>query len=115
IVPKVIIFIKKLRSHYHTHRATRKIIDLSPDHGRNIKTVVRAIHVVFEPGSTIVKGDVETAGHRDQQLMEPLMRMTASVRTARHVVEVIHALDIERNVTCPLDKSQITARVFDFW
>ena len=66
------------------------------------------------PFGAVVQYDVEAAGHRDNELMERLVRVTAALGAARDVVEVIDALNRKRNVAIAFDESQIPPRVGDF-
>lgn len=62
----------------------------------------------------VVDDDVEAARHGDDELLQPLVRMTAALRATRHVVKVVHALDVEWNMAAALDEGQVATRVVDF-
>ena len=63
--------------------------------------------------SAIIKHDVKCPRHCNDKLVEVLMSMPAPLSAARHVVEVIRALDIEWNMIATLDKSEISSRIGD--
>ncbi len=62
---------------------------------------------------SVVKHDVKCPRHCNDKLMEVFVGMPASLRTARHVVKVIGALDVEWNMIAALDKSEISSRIGD--
>lgn len=71
--------------------------------------------MVLELSAAIVKGDVKTAGHSNQQLMQFFMCMATAIRTTGHIVEVVDSPNIKRYVYPPLDKGKITSWIFYFW
>lgn len=62
----------------------------------------------------VVQHHVEAARHGDDQLAQFLVRMAAALRTARHIVEVIDARDVEGDVIAAFDECQVPARIGDF-
>lgn len=47
--------------------------------------------------------------------MQSSVRMTAALRSAWNVIQVIHTFDLEGNVALPLDEGQVSARLVDLW
>jgi hypothetical protein len=48
-------------------------------------------------------------------LMQLKVRMAAALRAARHVIEVVHASNVERCLLAALDEGEVAARVLDAW
>lgn len=47
--------------------------------------------------------------------MKRFMSMPASLCTARHIIQIINAPNIEGDMTAALDKRQISPRISNFW
>ena len=62
----------------------------------------------------VVKHNVETPRHGNDQLPQGFVRMPAPLRAPWHVVKVIHALNVERDVLTALDEGQIASGIGDF-
>jgi hypothetical protein len=45
--------------------------------------------------------------------MQGFVRMGTAIRTARHVIQIIDTLDIERDVLSAFDETEIPARIRD--
>ena len=56
---------------------------------------------------SIVQHDVEAAGHGNDELGQRQMGMPAPFRAARHVVQVVHATDVERNLAAAFHEGQV--------
>ena len=61
----------------------------------------------------IVKHDIEAARHRHDQLLQALVRMPAALGAAGNVIQVVDALDLERNMLAALDEGEVATRVGD--
>ncbi len=61
----------------------------------------------------IVQHYIETAGHRDDQLLQFSVSVTAALRPARHVVQVIHPLNRKWNMLLAFNKAQIPKDIGD--
>ena len=57
--------------------------------------------------STIVHQYIEATGYGDYELMKIPVGMTAALRAAGDIVDVVDTTDIEEYVASTLDKSQI--------
>ena len=73
------------------------------------------VEQVALPLSSVVEGHMERAAQRYHQLLEPLMRMSATALAARHVVDSIGTLDVERNILQTLSHGQVAAWVANLW
>src|SRR5262249_49714954 len=62
----------------------------------------------------VVELDVEAAGDRDHELLQPAMGMAAAHAAPWHVIDVVDALDVERDVAPALDEGQIPSSILDF-
>ncbi len=62
-----------------------------------------------------VEYDVETTGHCDYELMQGLVGMATSLRSARHIIQIVDAREIERNVSARFHKGQISSSILDLW
>lgn len=63
--------------------------------------------------SSVIENHVKTAGHGNQELLQRLMRMSASLGAAGHVIEIVDPPDIERNVLAALNEREIAPRIMD--
>jgi hypothetical protein len=54
---------------------------------------------------SVIKKDIKTARHGDDELVQAFMSMSPPFSAAWYVVKVIHALDVERNVFATLYES----------
>src|SRR5688572_10730377 len=63
--------------------------------------------------ATIVKNNIETPRHGNDQLRKCLVGVPASLRPPGHVIEVIDALDLEGHMPAGFDKCQVSLRVKD--
>src|SRR5665213_4159472 len=77
--------------------------------------MVRAIQMDALLLFAIVNDDVKAAGHGNEELMAFFKRVAAPVRAAGHIVKVEHAFDIKRHMVSTFNKSQVAARVVNFW
>ena len=68
------------------------------------------LHLVPFP---IIQIDVKTPGHGDDELMQRLVSVTAPFGAAGNVIEVINALDVERDVTPAFNEREIPTRIMD--
>ena len=59
----------------------------------------------------IVEGDMERAAEGDDELLQPLMGMAATTLSARHIVDPVGTLYIERHHGLSLSKGQVTTRI----
>src|SRR5437763_1726773 len=59
----------------------------------------------------VVHYHVETAGHRDEELMALFERVACSVSAARHIIQIKYAPDRKRDMPVIFDESQVPARV----
>ena len=56
----------------------------------------------------VINYHIETARHRDDQLLKLLVGMAASLCSAGYVVKVVNAFDGEGDMLRPLDKCQVS-------
>ena len=63
---------------------------------------------------TVVEHNIEASGHRNHELVQMSVCMPATIRSARYVIQVIDAFDIERDVAITFDKGQVAAPVLNF-
>lgn len=65
--------------------------------------------------ASVIKRDVETTGHGDDELVQRAVGMTGTGRAAGHVVQVIHALNRKGDLVTILDEGQISPWIRNFW
>lgn len=63
----------------------------------------------------VVQYNVKTPRHRDDQLVQFLVRMSPALGAAGYVVQVVDALDIERDMLPSFDERQISSGVMNYW
>ena len=63
--------------------------------------------------ATIVQNDVEAAGEGDDELLQLLVGVPATLAPAGYVVEVVDAPDVEGHMKATLEEGQIAARILD--
>ncbi len=61
----------------------------------------------------ILQNHIEAARDRDNKLLQLSMRVSATLRATRYIVEVVHPLNLEWNMMPTFDKRQIPARIRD--
>jgi len=61
----------------------------------------------------IVQHDIEATRHRDDELMQRLVSVTAALGTPWHVIQVIDSFKVERHVPSALHERQITPGIGD--
>ena len=70
-----------------------------------------------EPNSgsfaSVVDDHVKTSADGDEHLMEGFVSVTGASLPARDIVEVVHALDLERDVSGALDEREAASLVTD--
>ena len=114
IVSIVIRFVVKVRRKYQANCAGREVIHLSPDHGADIKSEIRAVEVESLLAATIVEYDVKSSGDSNYQLVESLVRVAASLSTSRDIIKIVGALDFKRNVIASFHEGEIAPGIGDF-
>ena len=62
----------------------------------------------------IVQNDVKTSGHGDDQLVQILVCVAATLGAAGNIVDVIDALNLERYMPAALNESKIASRIVDY-
>jgi hypothetical protein len=98
------------RSKTETYRARREVVQFTPDHRANVKTVVGTVQVESFLTSTIIQHYIEAAGYGDYELLKIPVGMTAAFRAPGDIVDVVDPTDIEEYMAPPLNKSQIAPR-----
>ncbi len=64
---------------------------------------------------TAIQDDIEASRHSDDKLVKVLVRMTAALGPARHIVEIVDSLDFERHMARSFDEREITTRIGNLW
>src|SRR4051812_18720715 len=88
ILTVIVGFIEPLRSHSHADCAGREVVDVSPDHRRNVKAVIGTIQMEGFFGTTVIQRDIETARHRHEELLEDLVGVAGPMGATRDIVKV---------------------------
>src|SRR5690349_21507470 len=96
-----------------TDRPRREVVQLPPNHRPNVQAEIRPVEVKPFPPPAVVEHDVKAAGHGDQQLVQVLVSVPASLRPPWNVVEVVDAADVERDVVMPFNEREVAPRVGD--
>src|SRR6185503_79514 len=104
VVPEVVFFVVALGRQRKANGSGREIIDLAPEHRRQMQAVVRAIEMETLLVFAVVNDDVKAAGHRDEKLMAFLQRMAGAVSSAGNVIQIKDTLDLKRDVPVALEK-----------
>lgn len=63
----------------------------------------------------VIQNYVKASRHGNDELMQRFVRMTTAFRATGHVVEIVNALNIERDMLAALYEGEVPARIRDFW
>lgn len=63
---------------------------------------------------TVVKLHVKAARHGDDELVQSLVRVPATLGATRHVIQVVDTLDVKWNLVATFDKGQVATGILDF-
>ena len=61
----------------------------------------------------VVQHHVGASGHGDDQLVECLVPVPTPLSSTGYVIEVVHTLDVERDMSATLDEGQVSPRAGD--
>src|SRR2546421_12331795 len=111
VVSKIVGFAKSIGRQHKTHRADKKIIDQPPSAWHQVKTQIGTIQSDRGRASAVVQMKIEASRQRKKYLMKGLVGVSSPVSTARYIVDVVHARNLEWHMASPLDCGQIAAIV----
>src|SRR5205807_3372905 len=77
VVSEVVRFIEEVRDHGQTDRPGGEVVDLPPDQRRHIQPIVGPVEAEFLPPAPVVHGHGEASRHRNEDLVERPVRVTA--------------------------------------
>ena len=107
VVPDVIGLVIAIGSQHKADRPGRKIIKYTPDARHDMKPAIRAVQRHFTLFPPVVNLYVETAAHGKYEFVAMTMGMPATLNPARHVVQIIHPVDIVGQLPAVLHHRQI--------
>ena len=64
---------------------------------------------------SVIQDDVEASGHGDQKFMQFLVGMPSTLSSSRHIVQIVHSLNVVRDVPSAFNERQVASRVSDLW
>lgn len=111
---QVVRFVIIRRGERQADRAGREVVDLPPDHRTDIETVIGSIHVNPLSAHPVSEYHIEASGHRNEELLQFPMGVSASISPSGDIVEIIDPLYIETHVSSPLDEGKIASWILDF-
>jgi len=111
VVTVVVGFVIAIRGEDQAYRSGGKIVQLAPDHGTDVKSVIGAVQMKAFLFAAVIQYDIEAAGHGNDQLVQLPVRMTASLSTARYVIEIIDALNAKRDMCLSFNECEVAAGV----
>ena len=111
VIVVVVALVEHVGGEDEARRPRRKVFDLAPDHGPQMEAAVGAIQVHPCPLSSVVDDHIEAARYGDQHLVELFVRVACPHCSTRHVIQVIHAADVERYMTRAFNKGQVPPAV----
>lgn len=115
VIAIVIRFVVEIRCQDHADGAGRKIIEFAPNHGTDVDSGIGTVQMEAFFLSAVVQNHVETSRHRDDKLMQILVRVAAAFGPAGNVIKIIDALDFKWNMPAAFDEREISSRLINFW
>jgi hypothetical protein len=113
IVTVIVILVIEVRGQDQAYRTRGEIYQFPPDHGTNIQSVIGTGKVITFFLRSVVQNDIKTSGHRDDELLEILVRVRTSLGIARDIIKIVYSLDIERDMVPTFNKSQVPPVITD--
>jgi len=114
IIPVVVRFVVEIRGQNHAHGPRGKVIQFAPDHGTDVDSRIGTVQMEAFLLSAVVQNHVETARHRNDQLVQILVRVPAALGPAGNVIKIVNALDLEGDMPAAFDEREIASRFIDF-
>src|SRR5689334_542096 len=111
VIAEIILLVIRLGRKHQTHRAGGEVVDLPPEHGRQMQAIIRTVQLKSFLLLAVIYDHVKTSGHCDQELVTLLQRVSGTIRPAGDVIQIKDPLERERHVPLALEKGQIATGV----